>query len=451
MQLSDKFLGAVLVAAVLAAVAVFALTFSGRFGREARAPEGAFTPAGASFDIVGYSELSGWHLDRVDESLPALLRSCEKIAELAQDSPANPNEFLGEGSPLNASLAGAASDWKRPCEEAAQVLTFPFADENAKTSAAKQFYEYNFTPVRLFQFEVPPPDLAATGVAARRQPLGRFTGYFEPFYDANPQRTPVFSAPLYGRPDDLVTVDLGKFRPELSGQRIAGRVADGALDPYPDHASINAGAVSARARVLAWMRPTDLFFLQIQGSGRLRLPGGELRVGYDSANGRPYTAIGRTLIAMGALTRESVSMQSIRDWLDNAPADAARKVRESNESYVFFRAIDGVSDEKLGPLGAQGVQLTPGRSLAVDQRYVPFGAPVWISIEGKPEERREPIRRLLIAQDTGGAIKGAVRGDIFVGSGPLAGDVAGAFNEMGEMILLVPNSVAARLTTAPRS
>lgn len=451
MQLSDKFLGAVLVAAALVAVAAFALTFSGRFGRQARAPGAAFVPAGAAFEVIDYTALSGWHLDRVDESLPALLRSCEKIGEMAPDAPVNPGEFLGEGSPSNVSLSGVASDWKTPCEEAAGVLTFPFADENAKTSAAKQFYEYNFRPVRLFQYEVPPPDLAAIGVAPRRQPLGRFTGYFEPFYDANPQRTPVFSAPLYARPDDLVMVDLGKFRPELSGQRIAGRVAEGALDPYPDHASINAGAISSRARILAWMRPTDLFFLQIQGSGRLKLPGAELRVGYDGANGRPYTAIGRTLIAMGALTRESVSMQSIRDWLDKAPADAARKVRESNESYVFFRVIDGAPDEKLGPLGAQGVQLTPGRSLAVDQRYVPYGAPVWISIEGKPDERREPIRRLLIAQDTGGAIKGAVRGDIFVGSGPLAGDVASGFNEMGEMILLVPNSVAARLTTASRS
>ena len=297
----------------------------------------------------------------------------------------------------------------------------------------------------------PPSTLESiSNMGALFEAQGRYTGYFEPFYEASPYRTSVYSAPVYTRPADLITVDLGRFRPELAGQRIAGRVVDGVLDPYPDHAAINGGALAGRARVIAYMRPSDLLFLQIQGSGRIKLSDTELRLGYDGANGRPYTAIGRTLIDMGALSKEAVSMQTIRDWLDRAPAAEARTVRESNESFVFFRVLDTLADPSLGPLGAQGVQLTPGRSLAVDPRYTPYGAPVFISIDGDPALRRTSIRRLMIAQDTGGAIKGAVRGDIFSGSGPRAGEVAGRLNETGEMFVLVPAPLAERLAKKPR-
>lgn len=450
-QIGKKALAALLVAALLAAIAVFALTYSGTIGRRGPATADAeFIAVGATVKVVDYSALVGWHADRVDESLPALLRSCEKMSVLPPDSPVNPAELLGVGAPPGATLAGVASDWAKPCEEAARVLSFRYADENARSSAAKSFYEYYFTPVKLFTWKVPNAAAAATGVAPRADPIGRFTGYFEPFYEASPSRTAVFSAPLYARPDDLVTVDLGLFRQELAGQRIAGRVINGVLRPYPDHAEINAGAISSRARVLAWMRPTDLFFLQIQGSGKLSLPDSDIRVGYDGANGRPYTAIGRTLVDMGALTPENVSMQSIRTWLENAKDIDAQAVRESNESFVFFKVLENLHDPNLGPLGAQGVQLTPGRSLAVDPRYVGYGVPVWISIDGNPEKHKEPVRRLMIAQDTGGAIKGPVRGDIFVGSGPLAGEVAGDFNEMGEMIILIPNGVARQLAATLR-
>lgn len=450
--LKDRNIARALAAGVIIAVGVAGLIFSGVIGdRRKPIPDDAFAPAGFAFEPVSFAELAGWRRDDAAEALPVFLRSCERIARLPDAAPANPSEALWPGAPAGISLAGAAADWRAACAEAVRVLARPYADANARTSAARAFFEYHFRPVRYFERLEPKPGGPAEGRQPRLSPDGRFTGYFEPFYNASPVRTAEFSAAVYARPADLVTVDLGRFRPELAGEKIAGRVVDGALDPYPDHAAINAGALSGRARVLAYMRPSDLLFLQIQGSGRISISGKELRIGYDGANGRPYTAIGRTLIAMGALSKETVSMQTIRAWLDRAAPADARAVRESNESFVFFRVLDALPDSGLGPLGAEGVQLSSGRSLAVDPRYTPFGAPVWIDIPGKEENGGGAVRRLAIAQDAGGAIKGPVRGDIFVGSGPQAGEVAGAFNETGGMFVLLPAAVVDRLAKAPAS
>ncbi len=447
---SEKTISRILVAAVFTAMGLAALTFFGVIGdREPEPSEVEYVPDGAAFAPADFADLAGWGLDNLFDSLPALSRSCARMALAPDDAPANASEQLGPRTPPGLSLAGTLGDWRAACAEAARILAQSYADDEARTRAARGFYEQYFRPVRLYQ-RLRPAE-RATGVAAKLDSKGRFTGYFEPTYAARLSSTAEFSAVVYARPDDLVMVDLGRFRPDLAGQRIAGRVLDGALDPYPDHAAINAGAISERARVIAWMRPNDLLFLQIQGSGRLALPDGELRVGYDGANGKPYTAIGRTLIATGALSRETVSMQTIRLWLDSANDDDARRVRESNESYVFFRVLDMLPDAALGPLGAEGVQLTAGRSIAIDPRFTPFGAPVWVATDGDTQKQRPPTRKLLIAQDTGGAIKGAVRGDIFVGSGPGAGEIAGDYNEAGEMFLLLPAALAARLPLAPQS
>ncbi|NWG91346.1 MAG: MltA domain-containing protein [Parvularculaceae bacterium] len=444
--LKERNIAAALAAAVIIAIGLAALTFSGVIGRRAQPMGEDYVLAGLSYRLVQISDLAGWRLDDAAETLPVFLRSCARMKKLDDDAPANPSENLGPGSPA-ATLAGRVGDWRAACAAAAEISAQRYADDNARTSAARSFYEFHFRPIRILERRAP----AVGGGGEKLAAEGRFTGYFEPFYQASPIRTAEFSAALYARPDDLVTVDLGRFRPEFAGQRIAGRVVDGALNPYPDHAAINAGALAGRARILAFMRPTDLLFLQIQGSGRLALAGRELRVGYDGANGRPYTAIGRTLIENGALDRNSVSMQTIRAWLDAAPDDAARKVRESNESFVFFRILESLPEPSLGPLGAEGVQLTPGRSLAVDPRFTPFGAPVWIDIPGDEKSGNDPVRRLLIAQDAGGAIKGPIRGDIFVGSGPKAGEVAGGFNEIGAMYTLLPTAVAERLAAPRRS
>jgi membrane-bound lytic murein transglycosylase A len=443
---SDKTIARLLIAAVALSMFFAAIALWRAPGvRPALKGDEGYELSGFAYQRARFDDLVGWRADDATQPFGALLLSCERILTLEPKAPANPSETLVEGQ---ASLAGLARDWAPICVEAGEISKRAYADESARKSAIRHFYERNFAPVRLYSRMAPKPGGPAEGRAAKVKREGRFTGYFEPFYDASQFRTPIFSAPVYARPADLVTVDLAKFRPELSGQRIAGSVVDGALEPFPDHAAINAGALQGRAEVLAYMRPTDLLFLQIQGSGRLMMPGRVIRAGYDGHNGHVYTAIGKTLIEMGALDRENVSMQTIKAWLESAPGADARKVRETNRSFIFFKELGALPDPALGPVGAEGVQLTPGRSIAVDPRFVALGAPVWVDIPGDEAEERPPLRRLFIAQDTGGAIKGAVRADIFVGSGPEAGEIAGKLNEIGEMYVFVPASLAKNLPDA---
>ena len=236
-----------------------------------------------------------------------------------------------------------------------------------------------------------------------------------------------------------MSVALGDFRTDFAGERIAGRVVDGRLRPYPSRGDIVAGTLAGRGLEIAWVAdPVDAFFLQIQGSGRLALPDGRIvRVGYDGQNGRPYTAIGRVLVEEGALAREAVSMQSIRAWLAAHP-DRAEGVMNANSSYVFFRRLAGD-----GPIGAQGVALTPQRSIAVDPRFVPYSVPVWLDATAPtPDGGAAALRRLMIAQDTGGAIRGPVRGDVFWGAGEDAAAIAGRMNDRGRWWILLPRTLA---------
>lgn len=392
--------------------------------------------AGVSFSTGYFAALPGWLEHDPARALAAFARLCALRQAAPDDAPFNPHEALMRA---DASLGGTVADWRAACAAAPAAMT-----AGAGAAAARTFFETHFTPVSLAARLTPGggPEGPAT-----IEPKGRFTAYFEPAYPASNQQTEEFSAPVLARPADLVTVDLGAFRDALAGDRIAGSVDGGVLKPYPDHAAINAGALARRSGVIAYLRPTDLLFLQIQGSGRLLLPGGALRVGYDGHNGHPYTPVGRTLIEEGALTRETVSMQTIRGWLDAAPPAEAARVRESNRSYIFFRRLDDLADASLGPPGAAGAQLTPMVSLAVDPRFTPLGAPVFVDIEGA--DGAEPIRTLMIAEDRGGAIKGPVRGDLYAGSGEAAGAFAGAFNRMGTMTVLLPKGLASRLPTSP--
>lgn len=415
--------------ALLVAGLVIAAYVAGTRRPGPKPPSSALALAGVQFTPSSFADLPGWQDHDPSQALTAFARACAARANAADDAPANSHEALMRAG---VTLAGTVADWRAACE-AAQALP-----AKAGAAAARAFFEAAFTPVRLGARMT--PDGAPEGPVTL-EPKGRFTAYFEPAYPASDVQTEEFSAPVFARPPDLVTVDLGAFRESLAGERIAGTVEDGVLKPYPDHAAINAGALAGRAEVFAFMRPTDLLFLQIQGSGRLLLPAGAVRVGYDGHNGHPYTPVGRTLIEKGALTRETVSMQTIKDWLDAAPRDEAAMVRESNRSYIFFQRLDGLPNPALGPLGAAGTQLTPMISLAVDPRFTPLGAPVFVDIEGEA-----PIRRLMIAEDRGGAIKGPVRGDIYAGSGDEAGAFAGGFNRMGTMTILLPKGLAARLS-----
>jgi membrane-bound lytic murein transglycosylase A len=353
-----------------------------------------------------FEDLPGWREDRVAEAVPAFLRSCRRIAALPDEAD------LGEA------FAGTAANWKPVCAAASKV---PAGDE----AAARAFFESELRPY------------AATN---NEDLLGLFTGYYEPLLQGSRKRGGRYTIPLHVRPPELVMVDLGRFRDELEGQRVAGRVEDGTLIPYPDRAEIEEGALSGRKLELVWVDdPVDAFFLHIQGSGRIRLAeGGEMRVGYAAQNGHPYFAIGRDLIDRGALTRSEVSMQSIRKWLVEHPEEA-REVMRKNASYVFFQELKGE-----GPLGAEGVALTPGRSLAVDRKHLPLGVPVWLSAGmpgAKEGDRDQKIRRLLVAQDTGGAIQGPVRGDVFWGHGPEAAELAGRMKHRGRLWVLLPKGV----------
>ena len=242
------------------------------------------------------------------------------------------------------------------------------------------------------------------------------------------------TTPLLRRPPDLVSADLGLFRPDWRGERIAGRVVNGRLVPYPTRAEIEHGALGGMGLAFLWVNdPVDAFVLQIQGSGRVRLGDGTLvNVGYDGENGRPYVAIGRLLVERGEMKREDVSLAAIRAWLAAHP-DAAPALMDGNPSYVFFREIKGAA-----PIGAEGAVLTAGRSLAVDAKFLPLGVPLWLDAA----QDGAALRRLVVAQDTGGAIRGPVRGDLFCGFGPAAEAQAGRMRATGAYYLLLPRQVA---------
>ena len=367
-----------------------------------------------------FADLPGWGADKLAAAIPALLRSCKIIGRLP------PTTDLG--------LAGKAADWQPICAAAATVET---GDE----TAARAFFERFFTPY---------------AARDRDRAEGLFTGYYQVSLAGRLTPEGRFTIPIYGRPPTLVTVDLGRFRSSLKGDHIAGQVSDGRLLPFPDRAAIDHGALKGKAPVLAWVAdPIAAFFMQIQGSGEIELPHGTLQVGYAADNGRDYYAIGHDLIKKGILTRETVSLQSIRAWLEQHPRQAA-PLMEMDRSYVFFRKLD-----TAGPVGASGAVLTARRSLAIDHRFVPYGVPIWLATT-RPSLRRPgetvPLRRLMIAQDTGGAIRGPVRGDIYWGKGPRAAALAGEMKQRGRYWLLLPKAarvkavgatVAARSLTAP--
>jgi membrane-bound lytic murein transglycosylase A len=251
-------------------------------------------------------------------------------------------------------------------------------------------------------------------------------------------------------PDDLVQVDLGDFRDALRGDRIAGRVVDHRLVPYDTRAQIDAKGLDY-AHVLFYSDdPVAVFFLHIQGSGRVTLDDGRtLRVAYAGQNGWPYTPIGRALIEENALPREHMSMQAIRTWMTAHPADA-RRVMEIDKSFVFFKTSP-VGDPSLGAEGAEGVPLTAGASLAVDNTLHALGVPVFLSATAPDPDSSQPeltFNRLLVAQDMGGAIRGPVRGDVFWGFGPQAESIAGRMKSTGKLYVLLPKPVAARVNTA---
>lgn len=265
------------------------------------------------------------------------------------------------------------------------------------------------------------------------------TGYYEPEIAGSRDPRPGYDVPIYRRPADLVEIDLGQFADDLKGRRIRGRVEGNGFTRYYDRTAIESGALAGRGLEIAYAADAaEFFFLQVQGSGRLRLPDGQImRIGYDTQNGRDYVGIGKLLLDRGELSRDQASMQGILAYLRADPVRGAAVMNE-NPSWVFFREITGP-----GPLGALGVPVTPRASVAADPKYVPLGAPVFLSLD-----RAEP-NGLWIAQDTGGAIKGANRFDSFWGAGDQARAIAGGMSGRGSALILLPRASVARLTLRP--
>lgn len=376
----------------------------------ARAPKPPEEPRDPKLRLraVESDALSGWADDAVASAVPALRRSCGVWKRRDPTAAA-----------ARSPIGGRVDDWLPFC---AALDGLAATDDDLLREVVER-------------------ELRPWAVTDDGDPAGLFTGYYEPTLRGSRRRTGSSQTPLYRRPPELVTVDLSAFRQDLAGRRIAGRLDHGTLAPYEDRAEIERGALRGRGLELVWVDdPVDAFFLQIQGSGRIELAGGGImRVGYSSHNGHPYSAIGRELVERGELTLEAVSMQSIRAWLVAHPQEGA-EVMNTNTSFVFFRELTGE-----GPLGSLGVPLTPRRSLAVDRRFLPLGAPIWLEATAPSGAAGEPdrtLQRLMVAQDTGGAIRGPVRGDVFWGSGAEAAEIAGRMKHEGRLFVFLPRSIA---------
>lgn len=316
-----------------------------------------------------------------------------------------------------ARYAGTWQDWQLACE-AAFLARDP-----------RSFFERHFIPCL---------------VKDPVRPQGLFTGYYEPLAEGRLSPEPGFEVPIYARPDDLVSFgpDVEKETGLRYGRRVSGKPV-----PYLTRREIEQGALKGRGLELVWLSSwVDAFFIHIQGSGRISLPGNKaMRLAYAAKSGRPYTAIGGVLVERGEIRREDMSMQSLRRWMAANPAEA-RELMWENESFVFFRGVS-VEDESLGAPGAQKVNLTPLRSMAVDRDIWPFGLPVWLDLMAPSGANAslQPFRQLMIAQDTGSAIKGHARGDVYWGWGDQATMAAGHMASPGTMIVLLPTSLAQRL------
>jgi membrane-bound lytic murein transglycosylase A len=359
-------------------------------------------------DPLRFADLSGFDEDDSLAAFQIFLRSAKTLAEgLA------PTRAGIAASPALLAIANGA-------------LSADIAD----AGAARQFFERNFCP-----FRVRPEGAGQAGF---------LTGYYEPRLRGSLTPSPEFSAPVLARPDDLVTFAAGQapaaFDSTLSG---AQRLPDGALRPYPERAAIEAAAAAGQGRPILWLRDhVEVFMAQVQGSARVDLAGGgAVRLAYDGRNGQPYTSIGRLLIEAGEIAEADMSLERLKFWLranGQAPGDKARNLMQSNRSYVFFK-IETDFDSSEGPIGGAGVALTPLRSIAVDRMIWAYGTPFWLDAR-LPWRGREAsaFRRLTIAQDTGSAILGAARADLFFGGGDEAGRRAGAIRHSCDFTVLLP-------------
>jgi membrane-bound lytic murein transglycosylase A len=344
--------------------------------------ESAMAEEKIGFKPVSFAGIDGWANDDHAAAFRALLKSCRKMAK----------------------------------RNAACKAALKLGDKTGRT-AARKFFETHYVP----------HEVAGS-------PQGFVTGYYEPEVRGARKRSETFHVPVYRKPRDLVTLKPDVARARFNDQITGMRKTPGGLVPYYARAEIDGGALAGRGLELLYLEdPVELFFLQVQGSGRVRLADGSvLRLGFAAKNGHPYTSIGKRLVEMGEGAPDDMTMDGVKAWLRADPA-RGRTLMHENRSYVFFREIAGD-----GPVGAQGVALTPGRSLAVDTEYHRLGLPVFVTAPDLATPDGTPYRRLMIAQDAGSAIRGPERGDIFWGSGEAAGAIAGHTRHAAKFHVLLP-------------
>jgi len=393
-----------------------------RKARTLLAPNGAHSPAprsipypqlewpivvdGGQYRPLAWSQIAGWAADDHLQAYRAFRTSCASIAA-QRNQPA-------DSKALGASL-------REPCRAAkARAIT-----EDGK---ARAFFEENFLPLQISRLG---------------EDAGFVTGYYEPIIDGSRTQTDVYSVPVYRRPSNLFVRGFTQESVSLPNKgQVFRKIGRRKLVPYYDRGEIEDGAIAGRGLEICWLKnQTDLLFAQIQGSARIRLENGStVRINYDAHNGYPYTAVGRVLIDRGIIPKEQMSMQKIREWMEQNP-DGAKEVRRQNRAYVFFREVP-LSDQDEA-VGGQGVPLTPGRSIAVDKSLHVYGTPFFIEGELpiESEQSKTPFRRLMIAQDTGSAITGPARADIYYGAGPEAGRISGRFRHNMRFVMLVPKSL----------
>ncbi len=377
--------------------------------------------AGAVYTPVAVTTLPGWSQDAVGQALPGLKRSCAALKSLSPDT------TIGNGP-----IARPASAWHAAC---AAIQATPDGDANLRATLEREFMPYRVA--------------SATG-AGRETPKGLFTGYYEAEFNGSLQQGGSYQVPVYGPPRNMIVANLKNFMPK-SGPVPSGvpEVLVGRLDaedaglgqrrlrPYFTREEIDHGrAIADDADVLLWADdPVAVHILHVQGSGRVNLPdGSQIRIGFAGHNGRSFRGIGSILIEAGQLPAGGASMIAVRDWLKQHP-DQAAEFMNRNTRYIFFRRIPADSE---GPIGAQGITLTPGRSLAVDQRYIPMGSPVWLDLK---DPDNVELQRLVVAQDVGSAITGPVRGDYFWGHGEEAFQKAARMKSQGSYFIFIPRPV----------
>jgi membrane-bound lytic murein transglycosylase A len=368
--------------------------------------EWPFEISGGQYSPVAWADIAGWREDDQLSAYRAFRLSCTPI--IAQRTP--PTEAKALGNSL-----------RDPCRVAKAIGL----SDNAK---ARAFFEEYFLPLRISRLG---------------EDEGFVTGYYEPIIDGSRTESDIYTVPVYRRPSNLFVRGFKQEAASLPNKgQVFRKIGRRKLVPYYDRAEIEDGAIAGRGLEICWLKnQTDLLFTQIQGSARVRLENGAtIRINYDAHNGYPYTPVGRILIDRGIIPKEQMSMLRIREWMEQNP-DGAKELRRQNRSYVFFREVQ-LSD-KDEAVGAQGVPLTPGRSVAVDKALHVYGTPFFIEGELplESEQSKTPFRRLMVAQDTGSAITGPARADIYFGAGADAGRVSGRLRNNVRFVMLVPKSL----------